>query len=1591
MGEVTLKNKQKIRFKRFRKDLKKYFFVFSLMFSLLYVEFVFFVNSASTGPLEGLAVYLNPEGNEIENAVGRLAITDEAHLLVKGEGKFELKIYDSEGRLVLTRRGRFNNTGFADISFQLSPEKFKVNKEYVVVLEAFNEPLPLILKCGKTKIRFKVKRDITKLGIGFYKNPVTNETTVFAKLMDEINPIAGRKIRLEYKLYASNESFKYLGEATTDENGKAEIPLRINDTQLIVVKAEFCGDEFYEPSAVSEIFTNQIDVDLYAKYVSGKLNSNALNEGKLGTAVSRSESNLESKSSTNDNAGRVELGLISSLSKFSSKFNVSFGFSAAKIKVAIKSRDDSVKLESEGKDRGKLAEDEMNFNFDFEQMTLMEFLNRITMDDSPASLLVDIAEILSNPCDLPYVVHKLQIVLSKLSIALIPIVDGDGIVLYRVEVHEVVKKVAKQVEETVTEVRSKWVKRTKTVYKRVAKRIRVWMKFVKWVKQRKVITYRYWDPLKWRWVTVCQVYYVWVPKVQWKVFWKTIYETVTETVTYWVRVTETVTKKVVKTVYETVKETVRENVNVYRLKVFEGKVVDLKANKEYNIAEWLLSLVGVDVRALKEAIENKNNPLGSFVGAFGDLIGSLINFVTNLVQMFTDSLERCRKTLIDLIFSQVFYDMLGRMIVMAELARKEAEEGSSDSSGSEKVVWFDVDFDDFNLLRDLSVTRWPGGGICAFCGQWHYLPEGTKDISNNAKLYLTWKKLRGENPIVEYLMVERHLCIVKYEDGTERLAWVDKGRMNIGDDGILKYKIVEGVYADILPLGIRRTCKLIYSLSPNNPMKMTVTPMYEVVVADWAKDTINRLAEERKRIGDGEQVYLQSFDEIINSIRESLKFGDENAEVKEIEVGTKEGRQLMFLGIPTTEEQIKNLLGGENGLKEIHNANVRILAELLDGNIPEMIREKVESGELKPHSGDIKDFCISVINDKMVPLNGEIKNIIVRQHKEVCKIIEARTGEGAKLTNAQYIYAIIGEHKYRDVILLVNADPFKYGAADKNIFYLCDDTLKFGARGFENPDKLKEVATLREYIVDRLSDSTRYYRDGNNFQASLNFFYARVAQYELKTMLCGRDLNREGTEFKIGDYTEQISVAELAEIRKELANIAMREKTDGVLRYFERNERVRCIFLQVCGFKDLDRALNKKIDNSMEIKPLCEDLISRIITDNKALNEQLAWPIGHAPIEKLEVYQEVVDKGITVRQFWDAIETAARKEAGDMKEAGGVKREEKGISVKNVGKMIFRYEFSRYLLQEIFGDRVNLVEKLIRRNEKGEIEGQDFERLKEEVKQALSEKINEIPEPHRESFVEEFTRLCVKVDYHSRRLRLAGDMAKEAFGSFKYKETWVKGFVQYFIAIALFWTGILAAMTMIMVKPEPFAWLVCHDWARIGLGVGLTALFIIGLNFEGDYMKALVNPKKYFAEAMKNQIVESVKESAKKGLSLKDVLNSDKSFVITMIVGGFGTVIKELGVPFYTSDELCDMFCEWVKGFNEDVGKVLHKVLSFEIPFINQALFDLILGFLLGGPVEVIGDSIVGAVMNMLMNVINKAVTELLTVMVTQIAASTVN
>jgi len=52
--------KQNVVFKKLCRNLHKYFFIFAITFHYRMRRFIFFVNSAFVGLLEGLAIYLGP-------------------------------------------------------------------------------------------------------------------------------------------------------------------------------------------------------------------------------------------------------------------------------------------------------------------------------------------------------------------------------------------------------------------------------------------------------------------------------------------------------------------------------------------------------------------------------------------------------------------------------------------------------------------------------------------------------------------------------------------------------------------------------------------------------------------------------------------------------------------------------------------------------------------------------------------------------------------------------------------------------------------------------------------------------------------------------------------------------------------------------------------------------------------------------------------------------------------------------------------------------------------------------------------------------------------------------------------------------------------------------------------------------------------------------------------------------------------------------------------------------------------------------------------------------------------------------------------
>lgn len=195
--------------------------------------------------------------------------------------------------------------------------------------------------------------------------------------------------------------------------------------------------------------------------------------------------------------------------------------------------------------------------------------------------------------------------------------------------------------------------------------------------------------------------------------------------------------------------------------------------------------------------------------------------------------------------------------------------------------------------------------------------------------------------------------------------------------------------------------------------------------------------------------------------------------------------------------------------------------------------------------------------------------------------------------------------------------------------------------------------------------------------------------------------------------------------------------------------------------------------------------------------------------------------------------------------------------------------------------------------------------------------------------------------------------------SLKNPKTYLAATLQFCLATLLYLIGVAGGLTLIEEKFSFVAQIVKNKYARLGLGVALTAIFIVGINVEGDWIATIVNPGKQFVKALKEEIVDRATTMGK----IKDAIMPDKSFTIGMVVGGFATVLKGLGIPFYTTDELCEKLCEWIKSVNHVAGETLQKILSFKIPLIDQTIFDLLISLALGGPAELIADTVIGTVL----------------------------
>lgn len=709
-------------------------------------------------------------------------------------------------------------------------------------------------------------------------------------------------------------------------------------------------------------------------------------------------------------------------------------------------------------------------------------------------------------------------------------------------------------------------------------------------------------------------------------------------------------------------------------------------------------------------------------------------------------------------------------------------------------------------------------------------------------------------------------------DGEKKLVWINVKNMKF-EENELKYQYGSDkseVRNIDKPLGIVRRVILTYRLDGD---KMVVTPVVQVIVGEWADESVDldRIRDELERCGV----------------------------VKEIELG----REKMLLTIPTKEEHIENLLKDIGDPKKIDYKIVRALAELCTGDVREL-KETETGGKLREK---IFDF-IKPSDDSMV----------VRFLDLYSKAAERVNEKNGKLMNGVGIYSIIGEYEYGNeksgTIDLVFVDPYWHNY--KSTYMISPEIVRYA----ENPAKLGEILTARENLRNYLSHCTREYRKNHMVWGARYFFYVRVFQLEYIAKICEVDIKEFKFKFDIGE----VSIEDLINLRKEIAN----HKKGGWWSYLKENSWARKIFLEVCGFKNLEEVSKKKIGfENVSPKPLIEILIKNLAGEPRATT--LIRTLGLSYSSNLALLLYLIDTKQTFADFMKEVE----------KEMTGKEPSKQKIST--LSRFLSNYDPAKALLEKEWKE--------------------------------IEEKIKDLPE---KSLVRmRLENLRERIDEHTARLGWVIEDIERTVSSLKSPSSYLSGILQYWLAELMFLFGVSIGLTLIKEKFDHVAWLIKNQNARLGLGVALTAIFIVGINVEGDWINTILNPKKQLMEALKNEIVE---RSTSLGSKIKDAVKPDPSFTMGMIIGGLATVLKGLDIPFYTTDELCDRLCDWIKTINRGAGETLQKILSFEIPLINQKIFDLIIGFALGGPAELIGDVVIGTVLQQaIMPIINNAIMDI--------------
>ena len=454
------------------------------------------------------------------------------------------------------------------------------------------------------------------------------------------------------------------------------------------------------------------------------------------------------------------------------------------------------------------------------------------------------------------------------------------------------------------------------------------------------------------------------------------------------------------------------------------------------------------------------------------------------------------------------------------------------------------------------------------------------------------------------------------------------------------------------------------------------------------------------------------------------------------------------------------------------------------------------------------------------------------------------------------------------------------------------------------PTNIREGEISKYY--DLWKKNLRY---GNFEAATLNLFRQIVSVAELFSLVYGVD---KEMKIYLGEFkgeTVEVTLGELMELRDRISEESGKGRS-WTKRFMDSlSDRELKIICRVTG-TDLD--LNLK-----NAKPeLMVDLGLKVI-------------LAVCPPEQR--YSMVVhQKNIICRNLSDLHKAALKSDIEESPLVG--KKGSKAAWLAS--KMIYTLPLAEEIIRELEEKIKELESKLLeiqdpKITKRIEEEIEDLKCLRKELEAVRS---------HAEDYLGKVSVEAVK--------RFASESGRMV----------VHGYLMFNGAQFMLLGGMTLALTLIRRCTGFFAWLEENRWAKILLGASMTAIFIVGLNIDSDWINKVCGK---FKVGVKD-LVESIAREASGGSNLLE----KSCFVLGMFIGGFGMVMRTLGIQFYTSDEICEKIGEYLNMVARGAGDVWNMVMGFKIPFVEQTVFDVLLGLALGGPVEVIGDALMGVVIN---------------------------